>query len=72
MEQVFALHGLFQQGPVLQHQGLDLVQKMAVLLLEVPLQLAQKLHTEHGTSAHGSFDDNRKSTQTDFTRPTND
>ena len=51
VEQVFALHGLFQQGPVLQHQGLDLVQKMAVLLLEVPLHLSQKLHTEHGTSA---------------------
>ena len=26
VEQVLALHGLFQQGPVLQHQRLDLVQ----------------------------------------------
>ncbi len=33
VEQVFALHGLFQQGPVLQHEGLDLIQQMPVLFL---------------------------------------
>lgn len=33
VEQVFALHGLLQQGPVLQHEGLDLIQQMPVLFL---------------------------------------
>lgn len=46
MEEVFALHGLLQQGSVLQHQGLDLVQQVSVLLLQIPFQLAQQLHTE--------------------------
>lgn len=33
VEQVFAFHGLFQQCTILQHQSLDLVQQMAILLL---------------------------------------
>ena len=43
MEEVFALHGLLKQSSVLQHQGLDLVQEVAVLLFQVPLQLTQQL-----------------------------
>lgn len=47
MEQVLALHGLLQQRSILQHQSLDLVQQVAILLLKVSLQLAQQLtHTQ--------------------------
>lgn len=47
MEQVLALHGLLQQRSILQHQSLDLVQQVAILLLKVSLQLAQQLtHTK--------------------------
>lgn len=45
MEQVFALHGLLQQRAVLQHQRLDLVQQVSVLLLQVALQLTQQLRS---------------------------
>lgn len=47
MEQVLALHRLLQKCAVLQHQGLDLVQEVTVLLLQVAFQLAQQLiHTK--------------------------
>lgn len=47
VEQVLAFHGLLQQRSILQHQSLDLVQQVAILLLEVSLQLAQQLtHTK--------------------------
>lgn len=46
MKQILALHSLLQQGSVLQHQGLDLGEQMAILLLQVALQLAQQLNTE--------------------------
>lgn len=44
MKQILALHGLLQQGPVLQHQGLDLAEQVAVLFLQVAFQLAQQLN----------------------------
>lgn len=43
MEQVLALHGLLQQRAILQHQSLDLIQKVTILFLQVSLQLAQQL-----------------------------
>ena len=43
MEQVLALHGLLQEGAILQHQSLDLVQQVTILLLQVSFQLAQQL-----------------------------
>ena len=53
VEQVLALHGLLQQGAILQHQSLDLIQQVAVLLLQVPLQLAEQLkHTNEYTHTH--------------------
>lgn len=47
VEQVLALHGLLQQRSILQHQSLDLVQQVAILLLKVSLQLAQQLTHTH-------------------------
>lgn len=44
MKQILALHRLLQQGSVLQHQRLDLVDQMAILLLQVALQLTQELN----------------------------
>lgn len=43
MKQVLALHCLLQQGSVLQHQGLNLAEQVAILFLQVALQLAQQL-----------------------------
>lgn len=44
VKQILALHSLLQQGSVLQHQGLDLVEQVAILFLQVALQLAQQLN----------------------------
>lgn len=52
MEQVLALHGLLQQRSVLQHQRLDLGQQVAVLLLQVALQLAKQLDSGHADTKH--------------------
>ena len=52
VEQVLALHGLLQQGAVLQHQALDLAEQVAVLLLQVHLQLAQELHAHADAHTH--------------------
>ena len=52
VEQILALHGLLQQGAVLQHQALDLTEQVAVLLLQVTLQLAQELRTYTHANAH--------------------
>lgn len=51
MKQIFALHCLLQQGSVLQHQGLDLAEQVAILFLQVALQLAQQLNITQ-TSRH--------------------
>lgn len=50
VEQVLALHRLLQQRSVLQHQGLDLAQQVAVLLLQVALELAQQLDSRQAGS----------------------
>lgn len=50
VEQVLALHRLLQQRSVLQHQRLDLAQQVAVLLLQVALQLAEELDGRQGGS----------------------
>lgn len=44
MKQILALHGLLQQGSVLQHQGLNLAEQVAILFLQVSFQLAQQLN----------------------------
>lgn len=43
VKQILALHSLLQQGSVLHHQGLNLGEQMAILFLQVALQLAQQL-----------------------------
>lgn len=49
VKQIFALHRLLQQGSVLQHQGLDLAQQVAVLFLQVALQLTEQLNSTSST-----------------------
>lgn len=44
VKQILALHGLLQQGSVLQHQSVDLDEQMAIFLLQVALQLTQQLN----------------------------
>lgn len=44
VKQILALHSLLQQGPVLQHQCLDLAEQVPILLLQVAFQLAQQLN----------------------------
>lgn len=44
VKQILALHALLKQRSVLQHHGLDLAEQVAVLLLQVALQLAQQLN----------------------------
>lgn len=59
VKQILALHGLLQQGSVLEHQGLDLAEQVAILFLQVALQLAQQLNVTQAGSAHVSITTNR-------------
>lgn len=43
MEQILAFHCLLQQSAILQHQSLNLVQQMSILLFQISFQLAQQL-----------------------------
>lgn len=52
VEQVLALHRLLQQRSVLQHQRLNLAQQVAVLLLQVALQLAEQLDSRQAKTKH--------------------